>query len=633
MRHPFSRSAVVIAVVASVAAAPSADQVPVFRSRIDLVTVDAAVLDPNGRPVESLTASDFALKVDGALRPVLSAEYVSHRRTADATAAADSPAVSNDHAAAGRLILVAVDQGNIRQTEGRVALRAASAFIDSLGADDRVAAVAIDDVRAISFTGDRHVVKRALTRLTGRAAEPATEINLGIAEALAIAEGNRSRLDQVVLRECGEPLSRLQDLSRLARTNGLRNPCPTHVEQQARMVAHSARSQGAQSIDALARLLRRLADLEGPKTVVLLSEGMIAEPRTDLTEVAALAQKARVTIYVLQLDSPVADAATRALSPTLADDLRVRADGLARVAGAGGGAVFQLVGTDGWPFARILEETSGYYLLTFETRPEDRDGRTHHIQLSVTAPRVTVRARPAFRAPPPSTVPLSTEDRLVQLLRAPRLAAELPLRLSAVNARAADGLRIHTLVTLEAGAGEDDVTYGSVIIDGQGIVVMSGTGRSTTGRYVFPAVLPAGNYRLKAAAITSTGRAGTVEHALAAVVHGGGGGTQWSDLVLAAPQGGRRTDQDLIVDRTRGPRLSASFELYAAALPTPTVHLQLTGTGGVTREAEVRPTAAATGVWVVRTDFDVSALPPGRYVVQARWLEGTTLTRSLVVLK
>ena len=39
-----------------------APQTPVFRSRVDLVTVDVAVIDANGRPVTGLTAQDFSIR-------------------------------------------------------------------------------------------------------------------------------------------------------------------------------------------------------------------------------------------------------------------------------------------------------------------------------------------------------------------------------------------------------------------------------------------------------------------------------------------------------------------------------------------------------------------------------------------
>lgn len=617
-------------------AVPAGQQAPVFRSRVDLVTVDVTVLDAAGRPIETLSSGDFRLKVDGSARRVLSAEYVPYR-TAASSAPPEVPVTSNEHVATGRVILLAVDQGNIRRTEGRVALRAAAAFLDTLDAADRVAAVALDVVGAISFTDDHRSVKRALTRLTGRGVGMTTEFKLGIAEALAVADGNRSRLDQVVLRECGQPLGRLQNMERLATGDGMRDPCPTHIEQQARMVAHSARSQGAESLDALQRLLRRLGDMDGPKALVLLSEGLIAEPqRVDMTELAALAQKARVSMYVLQLDSPVADAASDALSPTLADDFRVRADGLARLAGAGGGALFHLVGTDPRPFTRILRELSGYYLLAFEATRADRDDRTHRIDVSVARAGVTVRARPAFRVPPAPVAPVSTEDRLVQLLRAPRLTTELPLRLSVVNRLAADSASIQSEIALEAGALDSDITYAAVVVDARGLVVTSATGRSTTGRQVFRAVLPVGRYLLKAAAVEATGRAGTVAHALEATVHGEVGGRQWSDLLLLIPAEAPDVPARPIVDRTESNRIAASVEVYGDAPEPGSVRFELAGTGGnqgrrLTVDAQA--TINTAGTRTIGAEFDLGELPDGRYVLTATLPSGQTLTRSFFLVQ
>lgn len=618
------------------AAAPLAQQAPAFRSRVDVVTVDVTVVDGGGRLVDTLTAADFRLEVDGAPRRVLSADYVPYRTAASGAPASDAAAaISNEEAATGRLLLLAVDQGNIRRTEGRVALRAAGAFLNTLDPADRVAAVGIDEVRAISFTSDHAAVRRSLAGLTGRAVDMAGEHNLGIAEALAVADGNRSRLDQVVLRECGEPLGRLQNLARMAGDEGMRDPCPTHVEQQARMLAHNARSQGAQSLDALKRLLLRLADLEGPKTLVLLSEGLIAEPQlVDMTDLAVLAQQARASIYVLQLDSPVTDAAATRLSPTLADDFRVRADGLARVAGAGGGALYQLVGTDPSPFARLLRELAGYYLLAFEVAPSDRDGRAHRINVRVARPGVTVRARPAFRAAPAPTAPPSIEDRLVQLLRAARLVTELPLRVAVVNGLAGGGA-IRSVIVVEAGTTDDDVTYAAVIVDDKGLVVTSSTARSTTGRHVFPAALAPGRYLLRAAAIGATGREGTVERVLEARLPSEANGMRWSDLTLAEPAAAPGQAGLPIAGLTRSARIAASIEIYADGPAVPLVRFELNAAGGgaAARQIDAAPSRQAPGTWTAGAEFDLGDLPAGRYVVTARLPHGQSLTRPFVLVK
>ena len=108
-----------------------------------------------------------------------------------------------------------------------------------------------------------------------------------------------------------------------------RDACPEQVEQQSRGIAQYAHAQARMSLAALEALIARLKDLPGPKTIVLLSEGMIVDPRrVDLSQLAAGAQAARVTIYALLLEMPLFDAAQERVSPTADRDLQVREDGV-----------------------------------------------------------------------------------------------------------------------------------------------------------------------------------------------------------------------------------------------------------------------------------------------------------------
>src|SRR5437762_647934 len=85
------------------------------------------------------------------------------------------------------------------------ALRAAAGFIDTLDPADKVAAATVNETGSIQFTTDHAGVKRFLQGLTGTAAATPVHYNVGLTEAIAIADGSRTRLDQVVLRECGQP--------------------------------------------------------------------------------------------------------------------------------------------------------------------------------------------------------------------------------------------------------------------------------------------------------------------------------------------------------------------------------------------------------------------------------------------
>ena len=533
-----SRRLAVIGVLLLAGAPLAGQQQPVFRTGVDLVTVDVTVLGKSGTPIEGLGADEFDVRVDNASRRVIWAEFVRQELTRPAAADPRDRFDTNEGQNPGRLILVAVDQTHVRRIEGRAALRAAASFIDALDPADRVAAAPVTHGGAIQFTGDHASVKRYLQTLTGEAAPVPAHFNVGLVEALAIADGSRARLDQVVLRECGQLLGRYENPRRLAEGEGVRDPCPVQIEQESRAMAQMARTDARLSLDALLRLIARLAEIEGPKALVLISEGLVAEAQlVDLSALGAAAQAARVTIYVLQLEVPVFEAAESRPSPTFSADMQVRADGLARLAASARGALFHLVGADPYPFRRILTELGGYYLIAFEAADADRDGRTHRIDVSTRASGATLRARPSFRIPatppgrPPAATPLSSNACFAahawrRSCRSgwPPTRPELPAR---------DGLKV--LVTLETDATPGRaVTLGFVLVNDRGVVVSSGGGPTDTGRYLVPVELPAGRYRLKAAGIEPGGRQGSVERRFVAEL-AGAGDIRVSDFILAEP--------------------------------------------------------------------------------------------------
>ena len=380
---------------------PMAGQQPTFRSGVDLVTVDATVVAGDGRPLDNLGPDDFRLTVDGHPRRLLSAQFVSQAtRGARSPRPAAAHFSSNEDEDAGRLVVVAVDEAHLRRLEGRPGLRAAESFIDRLDATDRVAVIGLARLGALDFTRDRLALRRRLAALTGQTDPVFQQFNLGLSEALEIADGGRTRLADAVLRECGRALTDYVNLARAADDAGGRDACPEQVEQEARAMAQHAHIQARISLSALEALIVSLKDIPGPKTIVVLSEGMVADPRrVDLAKVASEAQAARVTIYALHLEVPTFEAAQDRVSPTFVRDLQVRGDGLARIAGAARGAVFRLVGTDPRPFERIARELSGYYLLAFEPLELERDGRAHRIQVSLARGGGELRARPGFTLP------------------------------------------------------------------------------------------------------------------------------------------------------------------------------------------------------------------------------------------
>ncbi len=628
-----------LAVVVASAQEPfgSAQGQPTFRSGVDLVTVDAAVHDSDGRPVETLQSGDFRLEVDGRERPIASAQFISHA----APLAASRPVSaahfsSNEGVDAGRVIVVAVDEAHIRRLEGKHALVAATRFIESLPDADRVGVVGLTHADTLTLSRDRVELRRTLERLTGTGDPVAQQLNLGVSEALEIAEGSRARLADAVLRECGRALTEYVNVARAAdETGGGRDACPEQVEQESRAMAQYAHMQAGLSISALQSLIARLKDLPGPKTIVLVSEGMVVDPRRiDLSRLATEAQAARITIYGLQLEIPTFEAAQDRVSPTAARDLNVRHDGVARVAGAARGAVFRQVGTDPTPFERITRELTGYYLLAFEARDSDRDGRPHRIRVSLArGRRGELRARTGFTLPPAS--PAARGAELTALLRSLSLATELPLRVATYAYAEPSAQAVRVVISAEAGTAStpSGTWLGFVLIDGTGVIAATAAHQAQRGRYSFSAVVPPGTYVLRAAAIDPLGRQGSVERAFR-VRPGAANQLHVGDLMLAPPPATQQDPLEPFIDRVSGASVVAYLETHSSGTaPRPDavrVHIARQDSDAPLASGRSSVSIRDGGWAMARTLVPIADLPPGSYVARAEILAGGSVVAHTI---
>jgi hypothetical protein len=471
-------------------------------------------------------------------------------------------------------------------------------------------------------------LRQELERLTGIGDAMTQQLNLGISEALEIAEGNRSRLGDAVLRECGRALTEYVNNARASdEAGGGRDACPEQVEQESRAMAQFTHMQAGMSIGALRALIARLKDLPGPKTIVLVSEGMVVDPRRiDLSQLSADAHAARVTIYGLQLEVPTFDATQDRVSPTAARDLNVRHDGVSRVAGAARGAVFRQVGTDPKPFERISRELSGYYLLAFEARDTDRDGRAHRIRVSLARGRNReLRARSSFVLLPATASARGAQ--LTALLRSLSVATELPLRVATYAYAEPDAARVRVVISAEAGSAATPAGtwLGFVLIDGAGVIAATAAHQAGEGRYAFSAVVAPGTYVLRAAAIDPLGRQGSVERAFR-VQPGAANQLHVGDLMLAPPPSSPQDPLEPFVDRVRGSSLIAYLETHSGGgAPRPdAVRVQIMPQDSTKVVAAGRTSVSwREGGWAMaRTIVPIASLPAGQYVAHAEILSG-----------
>lgn len=159
-------AATLIAALAAVSDPAAQDAQPsgrMFRSRVDLITIDVVAVDKQGRPIEDLRAGDFAVKVDGRSRPVVSADLVKVDRSRPGEPSAD-PAdtlvATNVGAERGRRVAIAVDQTLIVPGSIALVLRTASRFVEALAPGDYAAVLTFPEPGPrVDFTTDKAVVR------------------------------------------------------------------------------------------------------------------------------------------------------------------------------------------------------------------------------------------------------------------------------------------------------------------------------------------------------------------------------------------------------------------------------------------------------------------------------------------
>ena len=628
------------------ATAAAGQQQPTFRTGVDVITVDVGAVDSRGQPVTDLHAPEFTVKIDGQARRVVSADLVKYNYTADPVAPRPEPKqqqfetlyTTNITEPAGRMIMIAVDQMNIRPGAARPILESAARFLDKLNPADRVAFISFPEPGVVvDFTGDHQRVRLAMQKVIGTQSRFVGRRNIGLVEAIDIAQkGDDRRMQEVTNRECRGLIDMALE------------QCMRDIVDESNSILWTTRRDTEASLRGLREWLMHLGETEGQKTLILLSEGLVTDSPTDLDDVVRAAMRGRVAINVLLMDVPRSDATQGPLPPTFTEDRELQIRGLNDLAALSRGSIFQIVGTADRAFDRLASEISAYYLLSVEQAPSDNDGRNHRIDVSVQRRGVTLRSRQAFVLDPTGGR-RTPNDSLVESLRSPLAVAGVPLRLSTFiyqDQQANGKVRVVLAADVgQAGTPSGDYTMGFIVVDDQGKVVASRSskmklepheGRTTASlSYLDSVSVDPGVYEVRLAAVDADGRHGSVVRDVNAWKMAGEEFT-YADLVVnhaATATSGLRPDVEPHVDADG---LAAYMELYAASEDTfkdVKVSFEIADDDSapalLTMPVELRPGAKPT--WRNALGFiGAEPLPGGSYVARARVMKGDKLAAVLV---
>ena len=523
------------------------------------MAVDVVVVDDDGRPVPDLTPADFSLEVDGKRRAIASAEFISLRRLVD-PGPPPSYYSSNMASRGGRLIMLVIDQNNIKPGTGRVVFDAAAKFIGTLNPTDRVGLHFMPSAGPVlDFTSNHALVAETLKRAVGRAPSMPPNLRVGLAEAKAIVRNDQSTLRDVLERECSGNM-----------TSDELAVCQRIIINDARTLSGEIRGRTAESLVGLRELMRRMRAGRTRKTMVLLSEGLILDQgMQDLGWVPSAAAESQISLYVLQMESSPFEAGSASMSRSRSADRELEKEGLELLAGLAGGAVVPMSPSNPWlGFSRVSTEVSGYYLLSFEPEPAERDGRTHKIRIGVGRRGLTVRARKEF-AMDAAADAASLGPRLGDALRSPIDLTGIAITVAPYVLRDATG-KLKVLIAAEVDRTpnpQGDAAMGFTLVDRDGRIAGSdvepslGPHNGKVEHFASALIVDPGIYALRLAVADASGREGSVGHTFEARLNGAGQ-LHWSDLVLSEQHPGTQR-LALLTDGPAGATLQLYLELYS----------------------------------------------------------------------
>jgi VWFA-related protein len=619
-----------------------AQQRPVFRTGVDLVTIDVTVVDGTGRPVRELAPGDFIVTLEGQRRPVQALDFLQFGATSGTNATTPAQTTHGLDSRGGRVIVLLVDDLSIKPGEAKGLMVSAERMLSSLDLGDLVGLASTSGLGpVINPTRDRAAVLGALRSrpILGRREDVTAPFYVTVPEAFDILHRRRGA-GTPVTRECAILLP------------GNSGQCRDLVEAAGRRLAASTMHRTAMQLSAYTEVINALRPAPVPRIIIALSKGLATGPDLGydpLDAVGRAAAEVGVQFYSMTEETDptdVADPGEGCPPPCMGRPAARRHEGdfltsgLQTLAAAVGGEAFKVVGQADRFFARILSETSAVYRLGVEAPRLAEQRRLLNVKVSVNRKDVTVRANRRAVLPTVAPDPVRVDDALRTRIAQGGVAFGVPIAFGTSLRRDQGSDRLQLGVNVEVPANVTaPLTVMFAVIDTRGHTIQAGrhvvaeAPKSSPYRVAFPVPLAPGDYRIRFAVADAHGSIGSVEHPVAARL------TRLatlsaSDLLMgwtdAAGQPRFLALETLPAEATK---LRASIELYPdLGLPESSVDVRfaLLRAGSETPLEERVVTPAASGqLGTAAIEMTAAPLAPGTYVIRAAIVEAGRILGTL----
>jgi VWFA-related protein len=451
-----------------IAQQPPADQ-PAFRAGADLVIVDAVAIDEGGRPVADLTAADFEVKDEGRPQTVSLFQTVTADASGQAAAGRTSRYAYSSNAgldaAPVRAFVLFFDDVHLTQAEGDRAKVALTQFVArELQAGDLVSLVAPGKALRwhARMPDGRAELTRIVAGLRGLYLPDPSSDQMSDYEAYRINAFNDEQVADEVDRRWKNARVNGREPDNLATDQGFQPQnrggqigiIKQDILMRAATVYQQAAARNIATLQALERTIDGLTAVRGRKAVLMLSPGFIADQeRVEAKRAVEAARRANVAVYFVDARGLIASTGyaqaqqggrsldSRDVGAANAE-ITLGAEGAAEIAQNTGGFSVRNQNDLGQGLQRIGQESRVYYLLGFQPARDAKAGTFRRLEVKVTRPGVTVRARRGYYAggiaPGTSAGSGATPPRFADGVDAIDRAAESPYELAAIPLRVAN---------------------------------------------------------------------------------------------------------------------------------------------------------------------------------------------------
>jgi VWFA-related protein len=441
-----------------------------FPAQVEQVTVDVVVTDKKGSPVPGLKKEDLEVYENGVPQTIVSFDAI-EVPAAPAAKPAPRPRVSintsPERRRPGRTFVIFFDDIHLAPFTAQRAKAAVADFLRTeVREGDRVTLVAAGGGTwwTARMESGREEMIGLVKRLQGRAVPETGRDRISEYEAMRIHVFRDEMIMNRVQRrlEASGQMTSTQQSQHVTGPRAVEDPV---VTGRAAEVYFAVAARNRVTFDALERSLLALVDVQGRKSLLLVSDGFIYDPQVDLFKrLVDASRRANTAIYFVNSRGleglPLALTAefSSALPPedigsAFAESFEAT-EGSESLAGDSGGFTVRNTNDLAGGFKRIADETRVYYLVGYNPTNAARDGTFRKIQVKVRGGKgIQIRARKGYYAPTTQETARAAKpgDPVFQhALDSPYEVDDIPLRMTHFLREEASLLgRAHVLVAVE----------------------------------------------------------------------------------------------------------------------------------------------------------------------------------------